>query len=46
MTEGVYQLSEGGNKVDIQQPKKLELDATQWTANNRLPQGFQPLKEI
>ena len=45
MTEGVYQLSESGTKVNIKPPKKLELDA-QWTQLNRLLQGFQPLKEI
>ena len=44
MTEGVYQLSESGNKVDIQQPKRLELDATQWTETQKTAAGISVAK--
>ena len=44
MTEGVYQLSESGTKVTIQQPKRLELDATQWTATQQTAAGVSAAK--
>ena len=44
MTEGVYQLSEGGTKVAIQQPKRLELDATQWTSTQKTAAGISSTK--
>ena len=44
MTEGVYQLSESGTKVAIQQPKTLELDATQWDESQKTAAGISAAK--
>ncbi len=44
MTEGVYQLSEAGTKVNIQQPKRLELDGTQWASSQLTAAGISAAK--